>query len=269
MAADERAQELACAALEELFRARWTKNGPAAVAFLDYMAGRPARVSGAGGESAFADAEGLGRKTLATETAFDIRGRVAFLEEELTRLESALAAAKNNNRDLSDRLDAALTERDRALEAARAAEVKLAAQTRRTLRNQDELFALQEFLDSLPAAAREVLGTCFDVDDLTVFLAQCGQFGRLNQFWEVCGKAVAAGGAPGEMARVLEKLLALFNAAAGRNPAAIVAPSPGDPYRSDIHCRVASDGTTVRALLLPGLRNPGGKLQQPALVELK
>ena len=264
---DDRTLELACAALEEFLRAGrfGGKNGEAVTAFLEYR-------ERMGGGDALSPASG--RTAQAPDAAAS--GRGGELERRVEALTAQLAGLERDRQDLAARLKDAQEDIRRAENAERAArsaaaaaEERLAAQQARRLRGQDELLALQHFLESVPAGARELVSAYFSLDDLMTFLVQCGQFSRLNQLWEACGKAVTAGQAPAGLSPLLERLLGLFNLASGQNPATLIAPASGEPYRSEIHFRVNSDGTTVRSLLLPGLRNPGGKMQQPALVELK
>lgn len=257
---DDRTVELACAALEEFLRAGrfGGKNGEAVTAFLEHRERlRPGSALPAPDASAMPGPDGAPS------------GRLQELERQVRDLTAQLAQAERDKQGLRTDLESARADVRRARDAARDAEEKLKAQQAQRLRGQDGLLELQRFLDSVPPAARELVSSYFDTGDLATFLVQCGQFSRLNQLWEACGKAVTAAAAPAGLAPLLERLLGLFNRASGQNPATLIAPAPGEPYRSEIHFRVNSDGTTVRGLLLPGLRNPGGKMQQPALVELR
>lgn len=257
---DDRTVELACAALEEFLRAGrfGGKNGEAVTAFLEHR-----ERMGHGPALPAPD----GRPMPGPEGASS--GRLQELERQLRDLTAQLARAEQDKQALRSQLRDAQADVRRAQDAARAAEEQLKAQQAQRLRGQDELLELQHFLESVPAGARELVSGYFDTGDLATFLVQCGQFSRLNQLWEACGKAVTSGGAPAGLSPLLERLLGLFNRASGQNPATLIAPASGEPYRSEFHFRVNSDGTTVRSLLLPGLRNPGGKMQQPALVELR
>lgn len=192
-----------------------------------------------------------------------------LLRERLAQSEEALREAERAKRELSDMLESALSERNAARAEAAEAREKLAPLEKSRLRQQDELVALQRFLGGMPGEARDLAAPYVVTDDLVTFLIQSGKFSTLNQLWQACGAAVADGRPEAGMASLLERLLAPYNRAAGQNPATLIAPAPGDAYRSEIHQRVRSDGTRVRRLLLPGLRNPGGKMQQPALVELE
>lgn len=257
---DDRTVELACAALEEFLRAGrfGGKNGEAVTAFLEH---REHMRHGTALPASAAHAM-PGQHDAAS-------GRLQELERQLRDLTAQLARAERDKQDLRTRLENAQADVRRAQDAVRAAEEQLKAQAVQRLRGQDELLELQHFLESVPAGARELVSSYFDIGDLATFLVQCGQFSRLNQLWEACGKAVTSGAAPAGLAPLLERLFGLFNRASAQNPATLIAPAPGEPYRSEIHFRVNSDGTMVRTLLLPGLCNPGGKMQQPALVELR
>lgn len=273
---DDRTVELACAALEEFLRAKILgRNGEAVAAFLahrehmrrPHATGLPPTRDAAPAENArpvrAGDARGAVPGAAADSGALqDLKRRVEALTAERDR-------AERDRQDLARRLENAQEDLREARDAARAAEARLAAQAAQRLRGQEELLGLQHFLDTVSPGARELAAGYFTLDDLATFLVQCGQFSRINQLWEACGKAVTSGEAPAGLSPMLERLLGLFNRASGQNPATLIAPAPGEGYRSEIHFRVNSDGTTVRALLLPGLRNPGGKMQQPALVELR
>lgn len=268
--------ELACAALEEFLRAGMigSKSGAAVTDFLGHMALLRAQ------DAARAPGRGLPESARVPRGAKEQDARhpgpdgadaacLQSLQRELEAMNTALRCAETEKQELERSLKDAQEDILRAREAARDAEARLAAQAAQRLRGQEELLELQHFLESVPAGARELASAYFALGDLATFLVQCGQFSRLNQLWEACGKAVTAGQAPAGLAPLLERLLGLFNRASGQNPATLIAPAPGEAYRSEFHFRVNSDGTTVRALLLPGLRNPGGKMQQPALVELR
>ena len=156
-------------------------------------------------------------------------------------------------------------------EAARQEAQRLEAQLqeyRPCLPDQRQLEEEYAFLRSLPPDAARLLAPYYALDNLPTFLVSCGQFNRLAQCWDACGRAVA-GGAPGEpLATCLRRLLGLYNLASADTPAETVEPQPGAPYDCNTSQRINSDGRTVRTLLLPGLRNPGGKLLHKALVRL-
>ena len=156
-------------------------------------------------------------------------------------------------------------------EAARQEAQRLEAQLqeyRPCLPDQRQLEEEYAFLRSLPPDAARLLAPYYALDNLPAFLVSCGQFNRLAQCWDACGRAVA-GGAPGEpLATCLRRLLGLYNLASADTPAETVEPQPGAPYDCNTSQRINSDGRTVRTLLLPGLRNPGGKLLHKALVRL-
>lgn len=157
------------------------------------------------------------------------------------------------------------------LEAARQEARRLEAQLqeyRPCLPDQRQLEEEYAFLRSLPPDAARLLAPYYALDNLPTFLVSCGQFNRLAQCWDACGRAVA-GGAPGEpLATCLRRLLGLYNLASADTPAETVEPQPGAPYDCNTSQRINSDGRTVRTLLLPGLRNSGGKLLHKALVRL-
>lgn len=254
---DDRTVDLACAALEEFLRAGrfGGKNGEAVTAFLEHMDHHPSALVPRGGHAALESASGAGGDEASAGRLQSLQEQLEAARTDLARCESALQQAERKNEDLSGRL--------------KAVQDKLTSLETTRLPEQEELCALQQFLNAVPQEMREIVSTYFTPQSLSVFLIQCGQFSRLNQLWESCGKAIATGRSPAGMTSFLEKLLEIFNRASGQNPATLISPAPGDAYRSEIHFRVNSDGTTVRKLLLPGLRNPGGKMQQPALVELK
>ena len=138
--------------------------------------------------------------------------------------------------------------------------------------DQQQLTALQDGIEALPPSARELIASFYELNDLTIFLIQCGQFSRLNQCWEACCKSITDAEPREELSSFLERLLTLYNRSVktiGEKPATLIAPHPGDTYDSGKHFRIASDGRTVRKLLLPGLRNPGGKVMQQARVALQ
>ena len=280
---DDRTMELACAALEEFLRAKiWGRHGQAVT---DFLAHREHRRSPQGAGRAAGREYALAENALASRTGEvpgavagagaapgrlqELEGEVRGLHDQLTNAQAERDRAEGEARSLLDQLRNAQADITAARTAAQEAQAKLDAQASQRLREQEALLQLQHFLEGVPAGARELVSAYFTLDDLMTFLVQCGQFSRLNQLWEACGKAVTAGEAPDGLAPLLERLLGIFNLASGQNPATLIAPAPGEAYRSEFHFRVNSDGTTVRRLLLPGLRNPGGKMQQPALVELR
>ena len=184
------------------------------------------------------------------------------LEKENSRLAQEVRANEAGMTEARSGLDAAQRE-------AQNLRAELAAITNRQLKDQASLFEIQDFLDKLGPATRAMLRPYYDCDSLATFLAQCGQFSRLSQVWEACGKVVANGGEAAEFARTLEKLLALYNLAAGDSPAQAISATPGEPYKSGLHFRVRSDGSRVARQLLPGLRNAGGKTVLQVLVALE
>ena len=188
--------------------------------------------------------------------------RCASLMEDTSRLFQEVRANENRLIDSGSRLEAAQRE-------VQSLKAELAAFTNRQLKDQASLFEIQDFLDKLGPTTRAMLMSYYDFDSLPAFLTQCGQFSRLNQVWEACGKIVANGGEGAEFARTLEKLLALYNQAAGDSPAQAITTQPGEPYKSGLHFRVRSDGSRVARQLLPGLRNAGGKTVQQVLVTLE
>ncbi|WP_278337557.1 hypothetical protein [Desulfovibrio piger] len=150
-----------------------------------------------------------------------------------------------------------------------AAQADAALQTaqRERLPEQGQFADVQAFLRELPPDAVSLLSTCYTPDSLLTFLVQCGQFSRLSRCWEACARAVSHGAPGGPLAACLRRLLELYNLS-GDAPAAPIEPRPGDRYDYTLSDRIDSDGNTVRELLLPGLRNAGGKLMHKALVRL-
>ena len=182
---------------------------------------------------------------------------------------SPLQSVPDRAADTLRRENAALRDE---LEAARQEAQRLAAQLREcrqsSLPDQRQLEEEYAFLRALPPDAARLLAPYYALDNLPTFLVSCGQFNRLAQCWDACGRAVA-GGAPGEpLATCLRRLLGLYNLASADTPAETVEPQPGAPYDCNTSQRINSDGRTVRTLLLPGLRNSGGKLLHKALVRL-
>lgn len=265
---DNRTVELACRALYEFFKAgRFSgKNGDAVTAFLRHMeeANAPC-VPETVVPTTRPAVEGEQRQDCAAASD----PRLEHLRQQLTAARAAEQEARQAADDLSTKLTAANNDAEQARSRAKAAEEQLDSLRTRLPREQETLAAIQTFLDELPPETRELISTYFTTDSLVTFLVQCGQFNRLNQLWAACGKAVMDGRTRGDTGESLKFLLDLFNRADGQNPATMVSPAPGDAYRSEIHYRVNSDGVTVRKLLLPGLRNPGGKVQQNALVQLQ
>lgn len=147
------------------------------------------------------------------------------------------------------------------------ADAALQTAQRERLPEQGQFAEVQAFLRELPPDAVSLLSTCYTPDNLLTFLVQCGQFSRLSRFWEACARAVSHGAPGGPLAACLRRLLELYNLS-GDAPAAPIEPRPGDRYDYTLSDRIDSDGNTVRELLLPGLRNAGGKLMHKALVRL-
>jgi len=191
---------------------------------------------------------------------------VAVKAEYEKKAEQAL---RNATRQHEAALKEAQASAQKAESRAQQAERQLEAALRSQLPEQAVLTEAQDFLNSLSPELNSIFAQYFDTGSLTTFLVQCGQFSRINQLWEACGKSVTAGRQTPDMADGLIRLLQFYNRAAGENPATLVEPAQGDVYKSAIHYRVTSDGSIINKLLLPGLRNPAGKVQQNALVELR
>lgn len=191
--------------------------------------------------------------------------RNAKLLDQIDKLNSELAALKATERQARE-------EKERLEISNRELECQL-AESRKAPKfsppKAEALRGLQDFLEAVSLPVRQILTPYFNIDELDVFLIQCGQFNRVNQLWEACGKAVAAGAPAGEFGRLLRQVLALYNSASADSPALPIEADIGEAYKNEVHFRVKSDGSRVAELLLPGLRNPGGRVSQPALVRLR
>ena len=194
--------------------------------------------------------------------ARECRNEAEAAREKLREAERRQTDAERQRQALEEKLK-------NGEERCRLAESALREAAGRQLRDQQKLFEVQEMLENLPEEARRVAAPYLDTRNLEIFLVQCGQFDRIKHVWEACGKAVANGASPAGFAKFLRALLDIYNLASGESPATLLEARAGEPYKNELHFRVRSDGSRVRGLLLPGLRNPGGKIVQQALVSLE
>ena len=256
-----------CAAVDEEFSRKLLKIGPKGRAFQQcWKQLRDGEACGAAA-SPLQSVPDRAADTLRRENAA-LRDELEAARQEAQRLAAQLRECRQQ---LETDRQARLTAETRA-EAARQEAQRLAAQLREcrqsSLPDQRQLEEEYAFLRALPPDAARLLAPYYALDNLPTFLVSCGQFNRLAQCWDACGRAVA-GGAPGEpLATCLRRLLGLYNLASADTPAETVEPQPGAPYDCNTSQRINSDGRTVRTLLLPGLRNSGGKLLHKALVRL-
>lgn len=267
---DERLFHMLCAAVDEEFDKKLFKIGPAGRAFREYWRGirteQQCEASGIPGPHATPDTADTGDKP--DETAKALRRENAALREALEAARQEAQQLAERARECRQRLDAAQQAQTAAEERAEQARAQLEAARQASLPEQRQLEEVHAFLRDLPQDVARLLAPYYALDSLLVFLVGCGQFSRLSQCWDACGKAVA-GGAPGEaLSACLRRLLALYNLSSADTPATAVEPQPGDRYDYESAQRIGSDGGTVRALLLPGLRNAGGKVLHKALVRL-
>lgn len=264
---DERLFYLLCAAVDEEFDRKLLKIGPAGCAFREYW--RRVRTEKQ------CDAPGIPDPHGTPDTPDKVDRAAEALRRENAALREALEAARQEAQQLAEqarecrqRLDEAQQARTTAEDRAEQARAQLEAARQARLPEQRQLEEVHAFLRDLPQDVARLLAPYYALDSLLIFLVGCGQFSRLSQCWDACGKAVA-GGAPGEaLSACLRRLLALYNLSSTDTPATAVEPQPGDRYDYESAQRIGSDGGTVRALLLPGLRNPGGKVLHKALVRL-
>ena len=264
---DERLFHMLCAAVDEEFDRKLFKIGPAGRAFREYWRGirieQQCEASGIPGPHATPD---TGDKP--DETAKALRRENAALREALEAARQEAQQFAERARECRQRLEAAQQARTAAEERAEQARAQLEAARQASLPEQWQLEEVHAFLRDLPQDVARLLAPYYALDSLLVFLVGCGQFSRLSQCWDACGKAVA-GGAHGEaLSACLRQLLTLYNLSSADTPATAVEPQPGDRYDYESAQRIGSDGGTVRALLLPGLRNAGGKVLHKALVRL-
>lgn len=264
---DERLFHMLCAAVDEEFDRKLFKIGPAGRAFREYWRGirieQQCEASGIPGPHATPD---TGDKP--DETAKALRRENAALREALEAARQEAQQLAERARECRQRLEAAQQARTAAEERAEQARAQLEAARQASLPEQRQLEEVHAFLRDLPQDVARLLAPYYALDSLLVFLVGCGQFSRLSQCWDACGKAVA-GGASGEaLSKCLRQLLTLYNLSSADTPATAVEPQPGDRYDYESAQRIGSDGGTVRALLLPGLRNAGGKVLHKALVRL-
>lgn len=273
---DERTLALMRDALyEHLTSCRFmVKDGGAADRFLQHMAPQtvqwrcpppsPSPLPGSPHE----EQEAEQRAAEADEAQRAAKENAAQWQQKCEEEKQARETAEKDARTLQDELQAVRQQYREAEQRATTVTRELTALKQRQLPQQDDLLQTQTFLDTLTPDMRSLMAPYFVTNHLPTFLVQCGQFTRLRQCWEACGKSVTSGKRIPGMTACLEYLLRLYNASGGSNPASLVTPTPGEPYRSDMHLRVASDGKTIRHVLLPGLQNPGGEVVQPPLVEL-
>ena len=136
------------------------------------------------------------------------------------------------------------------------------------LPDQQEFEKLYLFLSSLDHSTAELMRLFFCLDSLPAFLVQCGQFSRISQIWAESYRAVSEGRNLPDIFSVLCTLLEVHNLAADNLKASVICPSEGSRYDFEICQRLESDGHFIESVLLPGLRNAGGKVMVKALVRL-
>lgn len=136
------------------------------------------------------------------------------------------------------------------------------------LPDQQEFEKLYSFLSSLNHSTAEFMRLFFCLDSLPTFLVQCGQFSRISQIWAESYRAVSEGRSLPDISPVLCTLLELHNLAADNLMASLICPEEESRYDFEICQRLESDGSHIESVLLPGLRNAGGKVMVKALVRL-
>lgn len=136
------------------------------------------------------------------------------------------------------------------------------------LRDQEKLEEVNAFLSELSPGMEELMMRWFDLNSLPSFLVQCGQFSRISQCWTACFQAIENGRQLDDANATLKYLLGLHNRGANTLQAGLVEPEANTLYDFEISQRFDSDGSRVKELVLPGLRNAGGKLVVKALVRL-
>ena len=136
------------------------------------------------------------------------------------------------------------------------------------LPDQQDFEKLYSFISSLDHGTVEFMRLFFCLDSLPTFLVQCGQFSRISQIWAESYRAVSEGRHLPDISPVLCTLLELHNLAADNLMASLVCPEEESRYDFEICQRLESDGSRIESVLLPGLRNAGGKVIVKALVRL-
>lgn len=267
---NERLLYLLCAAIDEML-SKVFKCGPAGKEFRDYWAGIRKGKELCDVAAPCADASGPERTVDDGHLAEveGLRAENARLSEEKEKLraemesgQTELATFRRTVQELQGRLE---QERQARAEAQTRAEQK---KSRLSEQDVQQLERTADFLRAVSSEAAAVLAAHYELTSLQIFLVQCGQFPRLSRCWEACGRSIAAGASGPALTDVLLKLLELHNLGSDGATATAIMFQPGDRYDYERADRFASDGTTVRNLLLPGLCNAGGKIMHKALVQL-
>lgn len=253
---------LLCAAVDEAFDNNNITTGQAGQAFQDYWQQNFPNGCRKLKYLSALHAPSITNKTTnpSTDEIKILRNELCAAKERVQQLEKEnQACLQNLNKEHQARMDAELR-----------AEKELFQQKlpKTLLPKQKELEELHSYLCGLPQDVAQLLAPYYVRDNLLTFLVGCGQFSRLVQCWEACSKAVVSGAPCEPLDKCLRRLLALYNLASSDAPASVVELKPGDRYDYETSQRVASDGNIVHKLLLPGLRNSGGKLMHKALVQL-
>lgn len=134
---------------------------------------------------------------------------------------------------------------------------------------QDELNAIRKIIEEMPENFRSRAREYFHIDNLPVFLSQCGQFELIAQFWRACHDIVAKEGQPQSMEPFLELTLECYNHASPRNMGREILPKTGDWYDAATQEYIGSQHSgRVARVVLPGLIRPSGVIAVKALVML-
>ncbi len=189
------------------------------------------------------------------------------------------ALAELGRKELSSRLAEVLKQLDDEREKSLSLQQNWERRFQALLAEKDEIranvtcdlvpFQIEKYLEQLSPELRQLVEKYYDTAKVHIFLVQCGQFNRIGQFWEACKRRVLdTGAAPHDMPDFLRRMLELYNEATPQGEASAVVPAPGSIFDYDAQQRLGKDGVTVRKVILPGLKNPAGKVLHKALVIL-
>lgn len=192
-----------------------------------------------------------------------------------TMLERHVVSLKielDDNKEIRDKMEASLNALQRDFQDAtrRLDELSLQNEVWHKLGLDGETGArMLRVFASVDAAYRQIVESCYDLNDCLVFASQCGVVARLRQCWEGCRELALAGTTPSGVCAFLELALEFYNRAFPNNPCQLIQAESGEDFDYHREDRVGPQGRKVESLALPGFIMPNGSIGVKALVKLK